>query len=291
MPPRVRSCCYFSIFNKENNQRNELMTVINHFWYGDDFSQNTECSWSAHSYLSISYLLIAVSCISLPWTSGHLILCCDHSEPVSQHVCQRASACLPHLSEHSSCVFPRRSCQGFMHMKLTQCKDGKYVLGQNSPPFDTIPEVIHFYTTHKLPVRGAEHLSLLFPVLVQTLWLPSKVCLDLQELFPMDTWTRMSSASVLVKLDTSNSSRHRLKPTASTAAVPNVWNIQDLHHNGGSIHQPWCNFCHSFPNQRTGTAGVLFPYSLYSTAEWNPADLGGTCVFSSECTQIAVDLV
>lgn len=64
-----------------------------------------------------------------------------------------------------------RSCQGFMHMKFTQCKDGKYVLGQNSPPFGTIPEVIHFYTTHKLPIRGAEHLSLLFPVLVQTLWL------------------------------------------------------------------------------------------------------------------------
>ncbi|XP_068175385.1 src homology 2 domain containing transforming protein D, b isoform X4 [Antennarius striatus] len=62
-----------------------------------------------------------------------------------------------------------RSCQGFMHMKFTQCKDGKYVLGQNSLPFDTIPEVIHFYTTHKLPIRGAEHLSLLFPVLVQTL--------------------------------------------------------------------------------------------------------------------------
>ncbi|KAM8874245.1 src homology 2 domain containing transforming protein D, b isoform 2-T2 [Spinachia spinachia] len=62
-----------------------------------------------------------------------------------------------------------RSCQGFMHMKVTQYKDGRYVLGQNSPPFDTIPEVIHFYTTHKLPIRGAEHLSLLFPVLVQTL--------------------------------------------------------------------------------------------------------------------------
>ncbi|XP_026199310.1 src homology 2 domain containing transforming protein D, b isoform X2 [Anabas testudineus] len=62
-----------------------------------------------------------------------------------------------------------RSCQGFMHMKFTRCKDGKYVLGQNSPPFDTIPEVIHYYTNHKLPIRGAEHLSLLFPVLVQTL--------------------------------------------------------------------------------------------------------------------------
>ncbi|XP_035271980.1 LOW QUALITY PROTEIN: src homology 2 domain containing transforming protein D, b [Anguilla anguilla] len=62
-----------------------------------------------------------------------------------------------------------RSCQGFMHMKFTVSKEGKYILGQNSPPFDTIPEVIHYYTTHKLPIRGAEHLSLLFPVLVQTL--------------------------------------------------------------------------------------------------------------------------
>ncbi|KAM6962698.1 src homology 2 domain containing transforming protein D, b [Aplochiton taeniatus] len=62
-----------------------------------------------------------------------------------------------------------RSCQGFMHMKFSQGKDGKFVLGQNSAPFDTIPEVVHFYTTHKLPIRGAEHLSLLFPVLVQTL--------------------------------------------------------------------------------------------------------------------------
>ncbi|XP_012720247.2 src homology 2 domain containing transforming protein D, b isoform X1 [Fundulus heteroclitus] len=62
-----------------------------------------------------------------------------------------------------------RSCQGFMHMKFSLCKDGKYVLGQNSPPFDTIPEAVHFYTTHKLPIRGAEHLSLLFPVQVQTL--------------------------------------------------------------------------------------------------------------------------
>ncbi|XP_062371731.1 SH2 domain-containing adapter protein F-like isoform X1 [Sardina pilchardus] len=62
-----------------------------------------------------------------------------------------------------------RSCHGFMHMKFSLSREGKYVLGENSPPFDTIPEVIHFYTTHKLPIRGAEHLSLLFPVVVQTL--------------------------------------------------------------------------------------------------------------------------
>ncbi|XP_014888501.1 src homology 2 domain containing transforming protein D, a isoform X2 [Poecilia latipinna] len=62
-----------------------------------------------------------------------------------------------------------RSCKGFMHMKFTQSTDGRYVLGENSPPFCTIPEVIHYYTTHKLPIRGAEHMSLLYPVIVQTL--------------------------------------------------------------------------------------------------------------------------
>ncbi|KAM4625679.1 SH2 domain-containing adapter protein F-like [Polymixia lowei] len=62
-----------------------------------------------------------------------------------------------------------RSCKGFMHMKFTQSGDGCYVLGENSPPFSTIPEVIHYYTTHKLPIRGAEHMSLLYPVIVQTL--------------------------------------------------------------------------------------------------------------------------
>ncbi|KAA0718576.1 SH2 domain-containing adapter protein D [Triplophysa tibetana] len=61
------------------------------------------------------------------------------------------------------------SCHGFMHMKFSQSREGKFILGENSPPFDSISEVIHYYTTQKLPIRGAEHLSLLFPVLVQTL--------------------------------------------------------------------------------------------------------------------------
>ncbi|XP_075581781.1 SH2 domain-containing adapter protein B-like [Pelecanus crispus] len=61
-----------------------------------------------------------------------------------------------------------KSSQGFMHMKLVKSKE-KYILGQNSPPFDSIPEVIHHYTTKKLPIKGAEHLSLFYPVAVQTL--------------------------------------------------------------------------------------------------------------------------
>ncbi|NWW92549.1 SHB protein, partial [Rhynochetos jubatus] len=61
-----------------------------------------------------------------------------------------------------------KSSQGFMHMKLVKTKE-KYILGQNSPPFDSVPEVIHYYTTKKLPIKGAEHLSLLYPVAVRTL--------------------------------------------------------------------------------------------------------------------------
>ncbi|XP_038633146.1 SH2 domain-containing adapter protein D-like isoform X3 [Scyliorhinus canicula] len=85
----------------------------------------------------------------------------------------------PQTPEHSSSL-PEKvdptlplekqvSSQGYMHMKFSRTKDCKYILGQNSPPFDSIPEVINHYTSHKLPIKGAEHLSLLFPVTVQTL--------------------------------------------------------------------------------------------------------------------------
>ncbi|XP_067871640.1 SH2 domain-containing adapter protein F-like isoform X5 [Heterodontus francisci] len=62
-----------------------------------------------------------------------------------------------------------KSNQGFMHMKLTRTKESKYVLGLNSPPFDSVPEVIHYYTSRKLPIKGAEHMSLLYPVAIRTL--------------------------------------------------------------------------------------------------------------------------
>ncbi|XP_069838010.1 SH2 domain-containing adapter protein F isoform X3 [Dendropsophus ebraccatus] len=61
------------------------------------------------------------------------------------------------------------SSQGFMHMKLSRTKENQYVLGQNSPPFDSVPEIIHYYTSRKLPIKGAEHMSLLYPVAIRTL--------------------------------------------------------------------------------------------------------------------------
>nr|XP_033776916.1 SH2 domain-containing adapter protein F [Geotrypetes seraphini] len=62
-----------------------------------------------------------------------------------------------------------KSNQGFMHMKLSRTKESKYVLGQNSPPFDSVPEIIHYYASRKLPIKGAEHMSLLYPVAIRTL--------------------------------------------------------------------------------------------------------------------------
>ncbi|MEQ2295067.1 hypothetical protein AMECASPLE_010364 [Ameca splendens] len=62
-----------------------------------------------------------------------------------------------------------KSSQGFMHMKLLRTKENKYILGQNSGPFDSVPEIIHFYSSRKLPIKGAEHMSLLYPVGIRTL--------------------------------------------------------------------------------------------------------------------------
>ncbi|XP_012930006.1 SH2 domain-containing adapter protein F isoform X2 [Heterocephalus glaber] len=62
-----------------------------------------------------------------------------------------------------------KSTQGFMHMKLSRTKEHKYVLGQNSPPFSSVPEIVHHYASHKLPIKGAEHMSLLYPVAIRTL--------------------------------------------------------------------------------------------------------------------------
>ncbi|XP_071610610.1 SH2 domain-containing adapter protein F isoform X3 [Heliangelus exortis] len=61
------------------------------------------------------------------------------------------------------------SSQGFMHMKLSRTQENKYVLGQHSPPFDSVPEIIHHYASRKLPIKGAEHMSLLYPVAIRTL--------------------------------------------------------------------------------------------------------------------------
>ncbi|XP_022104660.1 SH2 domain-containing adapter protein F-like isoform X4 [Acanthaster planci] len=56
-----------------------------------------------------------------------------------------------------------KSAKGFMHMKIV-CNSQGYILGEFSKPFKGIPPMIHYYTTHKLNIRGAEHMALLHPV-------------------------------------------------------------------------------------------------------------------------------
>ncbi|RZF47874.1 hypothetical protein LSTR_LSTR007871 [Laodelphax striatellus] len=63
-----------------------------------------------------------------------------------------------------------KSARGFMHMRIQLCAEsGKYILGQFSSPFSTIPDMIQNYTVNRLPIRGAEHMCLLHPVIEQLL--------------------------------------------------------------------------------------------------------------------------
>lgn len=57
-----------------------------------------------------------------------------------------------------------RTSQGCVHIIVAQTKDNKYTLNQTSAVFDSIPEVVHYYSNEKLPFKGAEHMTLLYPV-------------------------------------------------------------------------------------------------------------------------------
>ncbi|XP_074174922.1 SH2 domain-containing adapter protein E [Rhinolophus sinicus] len=57
-----------------------------------------------------------------------------------------------------------KTSQGCVHIIVAQTKDNKYTLNQMSAVFDSIPEVVHYYSNEKLPFKGAEHMTLLYPV-------------------------------------------------------------------------------------------------------------------------------
>ncbi|ESO94588.1 hypothetical protein LOTGIDRAFT_215582 [Lottia gigantea] len=51
-----------------------------------------------------------------------------------------------------------------IHVKITCKINGMFVLGENSRDFHSIPEMIDYYTQHLLPLKGAEHITLIHPV-------------------------------------------------------------------------------------------------------------------------------
>ncbi|XP_004619560.1 SH2 domain-containing adapter protein D [Sorex araneus] len=77
---------------------------------------------------------------------------------------------LVRLSETSpqDCSLSLRSSQGFLHLKFARTRDNQLVLGQHSGPFASVPELVLHYSSRPLPVQGAEHLALLYPVGTQT---------------------------------------------------------------------------------------------------------------------------
>ncbi|XP_013919446.1 PREDICTED: SH2 domain-containing adapter protein E [Thamnophis sirtalis] len=57
-----------------------------------------------------------------------------------------------------------KTSQGCVHIIVAQTKDHKYTLDQAGGLFDTVPEVVSYYSTEKLPFKGAEHMTLRYPV-------------------------------------------------------------------------------------------------------------------------------
>ncbi|CAG9759799.1 unnamed protein product [Ceutorhynchus assimilis] len=63
-----------------------------------------------------------------------------------------------------------KSARGFMHMRIQKSRENScFILGQFSKPFTTIPEMIKHFSMNRLPIRGAEHMCLLQPVIAQLL--------------------------------------------------------------------------------------------------------------------------
>lgn len=56
-----------------------------------------------------------------------------------------------------------------MHMRIQQNDTGKFILGEFSQPFDSVPDIIKHFCLNRLPVRGAEHMCLIEPVIAQLL--------------------------------------------------------------------------------------------------------------------------
>uniref|UniRef100_A0A6J0U143 SH2 domain-containing adapter protein E n=1 Tax=Pogona vitticeps TaxID=103695 RepID=A0A6J0U143_9SAUR len=59
-----------------------------------------------------------------------------------------------------------KTSQGCVHIIVAQTKDHRYTLDQTGGLFNSVPEVVRYYSTEKLPFKGAEHMTLRYPVLV-----------------------------------------------------------------------------------------------------------------------------
>ncbi|KAM4887447.1 SH2 domain-containing adapter protein D [Thomomys bottae] len=101
-----------------------------------------------------------------PWFHGSL----SRAEAENLLSLCKEGSYLVRLSETSpqDCSLSLRSSQGFLHLKFTRTRENQVVLGQHSGPFPSVPELVLHYSSRPLPVQGAEHLALLYPVVTQS---------------------------------------------------------------------------------------------------------------------------
>ncbi|XP_071518248.1 uncharacterized protein hwt isoform X2 [Panulirus ornatus] len=63
-----------------------------------------------------------------------------------------------------------KSARGYMHLRIQfDCKTGQYMLGRGTKQFPSVPHMIQHYSIFRLPIKGAEHMVLLHPVIHETL--------------------------------------------------------------------------------------------------------------------------
>ncbi|NXI44335.1 SHE protein, partial [Galbula dea] len=97
-----------------------------------------------------------------PWYHGAI----TRAEAESRLQACREAGYLVRTSESGSGKYSiaLKTSQGCVHIIVAQTKDNKYTLSQASGVFASVPEVVHYYSTEKLPFKGAEHMALLHPV-------------------------------------------------------------------------------------------------------------------------------
>ncbi|EPQ03082.1 SH2 domain-containing adapter protein D [Myotis brandtii] len=101
-----------------------------------------------------------------PWFHGPL----SRADAENLLLLCKEGSYLVRLSETSpqDCSLSLRSSQGFLHLKFAWTRENQLVLGQHSGPFASVPELVLHYSSRPLPVQGAEHLALLYPVVTQS---------------------------------------------------------------------------------------------------------------------------
>ncbi|CAG2166770.1 unnamed protein product, partial [Oppiella nova] len=73
------------------------------------------------------------------------------------------------LSSKHHYLVSLKCVRGFMHIKIVEQSDGTYTFGTSSMSFNSIPHIVNHYCINRLPIVGAEHMSLLYPVIDQLL--------------------------------------------------------------------------------------------------------------------------